>query len=130
MDETLQVFSCRCCIGGGGPAERNLWSAPPNGSAATRAVHRAIQLDVLKELIEPPPLAGKTRLAIAGDVIHSIGEPSFEKFKDNLDKKFEGNGMIHTMMSIYGIGHNQWRSEKSSVSGDYKEWPRFCDGLE
>ena len=38
MDETPQVFSCRCCIVGGGPAWRNLWPAPPNRSAATRAV--------------------------------------------------------------------------------------------
>jgi heptose-I-phosphate ethanolaminephosphotransferase len=66
---------------------------------------------------------------LSGNVIHLIGEPSFEKFKENLHKKFEANGMIHTMLSLYGIGHNHWRSEKSLVSGDYKEWPRFCDGL-
>jgi heptose-I-phosphate ethanolaminephosphotransferase len=67
---------------------------------------------------------------LSDDVIHSIGDHSFEKFKENLHKKFEANGMIHTMLSLYGIGHNHWRSEKSLFSGDYKEWPRFCDGLE
>ncbi|MDQ6702601.1 MAG: phosphoethanolamine transferase [Pseudomonadota bacterium] len=67
---------------------------------------------------------------LSDNVIHSISEPSFEKFKENLHKKFEANGMIHTMLSLYGIGHNHWRSEKSLFSGDYKEWPRFCDGLE
>jgi len=67
---------------------------------------------------------------LSDNVIHSIGEPSFEKFKENLHKKFEANGMIHTMLSLYGIGHNHWRSEKSLFSGNYEEWPRFCDGLE
>jgi glucan phosphoethanolaminetransferase (alkaline phosphatase superfamily) len=66
---------------------------------------------------------------LSDNVIRSIGAPSFEKFKENLHKKFEANGMIHTMMSLYGLGHSQWRSEKSLVSGDYEEWPRFCDGL-
>lgn len=67
---------------------------------------------------------------LSDSVIHSIGDASFEKFKENLHKKFEANGMIHTMLSLYGIGHDHWRSEKSLFSGDYKEWPRFCDGLE
>jgi heptose-I-phosphate ethanolaminephosphotransferase len=67
---------------------------------------------------------------LSNEVIHLIGDASFEKFKENLHKKFEANGMIHTMLSLYGIGHNHWRGEKSLFSGDYKEWPRFCDGLE
>jgi hypothetical protein len=29
-----------------------------------------------------------------------IGESSLEKFKENLHKKFETNGMIHTMLSL------------------------------
>jgi glucan phosphoethanolaminetransferase (alkaline phosphatase superfamily) len=67
---------------------------------------------------------------LSDNVIHLIGNASFEKFKENLHKKFEANGMIHTMLSLYGIGHNHWRSEKSLFSDNYKEWPRFCDGLE
>jgi heptose-I-phosphate ethanolaminephosphotransferase len=67
---------------------------------------------------------------LSDNVIHLIGEPSFEKFKENLHKKFEANGMIRTMLSLYGIGHDHWQSEKSLFSGDYREWPRFCDGLE
>ena len=67
---------------------------------------------------------------LSDNVIHLIGDASFEKFKENLRRKFEANGMIHTMLSLYGIGHIHWRGEKSLFSGDYKEWPRFCDGLE
>jgi glucan phosphoethanolaminetransferase (alkaline phosphatase superfamily) len=67
---------------------------------------------------------------LSDNVIHSIGEASFEEFKENLHKKFDANGMIHTMLSLYGKGHNQRRSENSLFSGDYKERPRYCDGLE
>jgi heptose-I-phosphate ethanolaminephosphotransferase len=63
---------------------------------------------------------------LSDNVIRSIGHTSFEKFKENLHKKCEANGMIHTMLSLYGIGHDHWRSERAC----FQEWPRFCDGLE
>jgi hypothetical protein len=75
-------------------------------------------------------LPGTLFFVLSDNVIHSIGEASFEEFKENLHKKFDANGMIHTMLSLYGKGHNQRRSENSLFSGDYKERPRYCDGLE
>jgi glucan phosphoethanolaminetransferase (alkaline phosphatase superfamily) len=96
------------------------------GSRRSRAVTGHFDGPAPKQVYQIPLF-----FVLSDNVIHSIGEPSFGKFKENLHKKFEANGMFHTMLSLYGIGHNQWRSdEKSLFSADYKEWRRFCDGLE
>jgi heptose-I-phosphate ethanolaminephosphotransferase len=66
---------------------------------------------------------------LSDSVIGSLGEESFRSFKENLNLKFETNGMIHTMLDLYGLSYAYLRSEKSLLSRDYKPWPRFCDGL-
>jgi heptose-I-phosphate ethanolaminephosphotransferase len=53
-----------------------------------------------------------------------------EVFRRNLTKPFQTDSLIHTLLDLYGVGHEAWRPERSLFSAQYTSGQRFCDTLE
>ena len=53
-----------------------------------------------------------------------------EVFRRNLTKPFQTDSLIHTLLDLYGVGHEAWRPERSLFNAQYKSGQRFCDTLE
>ncbi len=68
--------------------------------------------------------------ALSESVKDTLSREDLGSLSKNLNKRFESNGMIHTLLHLYGLGHPRWQRHKSLFSKDYKEWERFCDNLQ
>ena len=49
----------------------------------------------------------------------ALGGVAMKSLRANLHKRFETNGLIHSMLSLYDVPHDQWMSHKSLFSSDY-----------
>ena len=48
----------------------------------------------------------------------------------NLDRPFQSDGMIHTLLDLYGVGHRAFQPDRSLFSDGYRPYARFCDTLQ
>jgi glucan phosphoethanolaminetransferase (alkaline phosphatase superfamily) len=51
-------------------------------------------------------------------------------FRANLNKPFQSDFLIHTLLDLYEVGHEAWRQKRSLFNPEYSPGQRYCDTLE
>jgi heptose-I-phosphate ethanolaminephosphotransferase len=51
-------------------------------------------------------------------------------FRANLNKPFQSDSLIHTLLDLYEVGHEAWRQKRSLFNPEYSPGQRYCDTLE